>query len=82
MYVPVGLAARLAEFELKSLALLANGKTQAEIAHELGVSLSSVNYSIRVAIRKLDARTPAQAVALAVATGLVAVEKSTARRPR
>jgi DNA-binding CsgD family transcriptional regulator len=62
--------------EREVLALLATGATDAEIADLLGLSPATVQTHVRNAKTKLGARTRAQAVALAVAQGLIAPRKS------
>jgi len=61
--------------EREVLALLATGATDAEIADLLGLSPATVQTHVRNAKTKLGARTRAQAVALAVAQGLIAPRK-------
>jgi DNA-binding CsgD family transcriptional regulator len=61
----------LDKYEHEALRLFANGKTPAEIAHEMGVSESMANHFLRVATRKLGARNRAHAVAIATHMGLV-----------
>ena len=50
---------------------LAAGATGPEIAAALGVSVDTVRSHQRRAVRKVDARTREQAVATAVAMGLI-----------
>ena len=57
--------------ELAVLKLFANGKVADEIATELGVSKSMAQHYLRVAARKLEARNPVHAVAIAVRSGLI-----------
>jgi DNA-binding CsgD family transcriptional regulator len=61
--------------EREVLALLATGATDSEIADLLGLSSATVQTHVRNAKTKLGARTRAQAVALAVAQGLIAPRK-------
>ena len=58
--------------EREILALLATGSTDAEIAGLLGLSPATVQTHVRNAKTKLGARTRAQAVALAIAQGIIA----------
>ena len=59
--------------EREVLAMLATGATDGEIADLLGLSPATVQTHVRNAKTKLGARTRAQAVALAVAQGLIAL---------
>ena len=56
--------------ELEALRLFANGKTTEEIAVALNVSKSMALHHIRIAARKLGARSRVHAVAIAVEKGL------------
>jgi DNA-binding CsgD family transcriptional regulator len=58
--------------EREVLALLATGATDGEIADVLGLSPATVQTHVRNAKTKLGARTRAQAVALAIAHGIIA----------
>jgi DNA-binding NarL/FixJ family response regulator len=60
------LASPLSSRELEILTLLANGRKQHEIAHQLSLSPKTVSSHIRNLLGKLDARSPAQAAAEAV----------------
>jgi DNA-binding CsgD family transcriptional regulator len=62
--------------EREVLALLATGATDGEIADLLDLSPATVQTHVRNAKTKLGARTRAQAVALAVAQGLIAPRQS------
>jgi len=57
--------------ECEVLALLAQGLTDSQIAEELGLSPATVQTHVRNAKAKLGARTRAQAVALALVSGLI-----------
>jgi DNA-binding CsgD family transcriptional regulator len=57
--------------EREVLALLAGGATDAQIAVELELSPATVQTHVRNAKAKLGARTRAQAVALALVSGLI-----------
>ena len=60
--------------EREVLALLAKGLTDAQIAEMLELSPATVQTHVRNAKGKLGARTRAQAVALALASGLIELE--------
>jgi DNA-binding CsgD family transcriptional regulator len=57
--------------EREILALLARGSTDSQIAEQLGLSPATVQTHVRNAKAKLNARTRAQAVALALVGGLI-----------
>jgi DNA-binding NarL/FixJ family response regulator len=59
----------LSAFEAKVLERVAAGMTDSEVAHQLGVSISSVRYAIRSAIGHLAARNRPQAVFKALSAG-------------
>jgi ATP/maltotriose-dependent transcriptional regulator MalT len=59
------------ERELEVLALIAAGKSNAEIARELFVSVSTVKTHINNLYRKLDARNRTQAIARAKELDLI-----------
>lgn len=65
-------SARLSPRELEILTMLAEGLKQREIARQLNLSPKTVASHVRNLLGKLDARSPAQAVAEAVRRGLVA----------
>lgn len=58
--------------ECAVLALIAAGRSDAEAAHELCVQPSTVKTHVARARQKLGARTRAEAVALAIRSGLIA----------
>jgi DNA-binding CsgD family transcriptional regulator len=60
--------------ESEILALLARGSTDAQIAEVLGLSPATVQTHVRNAKAKLGARTRAQAVALALVSGLIELD--------
>ena len=66
-----GASRALSDRELRSLALIACGLSDTEIAHQLGASLSAGRYAIRSALSKLGALNRAHAVARAGALGLL-----------
>lgn len=65
------LAERLTPRESEVLLLLAQGKSNAEIAAELSVSTPTVRSHVHHLLRKLNVGTRAQAVAVAYETGLI-----------
>ncbi len=66
-----GRARRPSKREREVLALLAKGSTDSQIAEVLGLSPATVQTHVRNAKAKLGARTRAQAVALALVSGLI-----------
>lgn len=60
---------RLTPRERQVLFLLATGLTNREVAAQLGVSPETTRTQLKTAMRKLDAHTRVQAVAIAVAAG-------------
>lgn len=62
---------RLSEREREVLAGLAQGARGNELAEELGLSGETVRTHVRNAMGKLEARTRAQAVAIAVEGGVI-----------
>ncbi len=69
-----GRARRPSGREREVLALLARGSTDAQIAEALGLSPATVQTHVRNAKAKLGARTRAQAVALALVSGLIEID--------
>jgi len=63
-------AVRLTKREIECLQWVGGGKTDWEIAQLLGVTAATVHFHIEHAKKKLDTRTRAQAVALAVLHGI------------
>lgn len=61
--------------ELEVLSMYANGGNETSIAADLGISRSTVKEHTREARRRLGAKTTTQAVALAVATDLIHIDK-------
>lgn len=59
--------------EVECLTLVADGKSDAEIAKELDIAASTVHFHVENAKKKFSARSRAQAVAQAVHAGLVKV---------
>ena len=68
---PFDLGADLTTRERDVLALVVEGKSNAEIALELGVSLSTARFHVSIIIDKLGAANRTQAATLAVRLGLV-----------
>ena len=58
--------------EREVLALVGAGRSNAEIAHELYISLATVKSHVRHILAKLDLRDRAHAIVLAHRSGLVA----------
>lgn len=69
-----GSARRPSPREREVLALLATGATDPQIAERLGLSPATVQTHVRNAKAKLGARTRAQAVALSIRRGLIALD--------
>jgi DNA-binding CsgD family transcriptional regulator len=65
---PAGLTGR----ELDGLRLVAVGRTDAQIAEELGISKFTAHQHVESARKRLGAKSRAQMVARAVAFGIVA----------
>jgi NarL family two-component system response regulator LiaR len=63
----------LREIELDVLQLLSTGKENSEIAHNLSISVSSVQAQLANIFRKLDATNRTEAVVIAVKRGLVVI---------
>ena len=64
-------AHRLSRRERLVLSELANGHATEDIAHELFLSPHTVRSHVKAAMRKLDARTRAHAVAIALSAGAI-----------
>ena len=64
---PAGLTNR----QIEVLALLADGLSNAEIADRLFISPKTVNHHVSAILAKLDARTRAEAVSVALHSGLI-----------
>ncbi len=79
-------AAALSAREAQVLALVVDGASNVEIARELGIAHNTVKNHLRSILSKLGAKNRAQAVAHALARGLVTVPggtpESAPRRPR
>jgi LuxR family transcriptional regulator, quorum-sensing system regulator BjaR1 len=63
--------AGLSEREIECLRLVAQGASDAEIAESLGVAASTAHGHVEGARRKLQAKSRAQATALAVSLGII-----------
>jgi DNA-binding NarL/FixJ family response regulator len=61
----------MSEYELAILVHLTKGLTSKEIAREISLSKSSVDLKIRLLCDRLQARSRAQLVAIAIQNGLV-----------
>jgi DNA-binding NarL/FixJ family response regulator len=68
---PTGVLADLTPREIEVLGLVGRGRSNAEIAEELVVSLPTVKTHVASILRKCDVRDRVQAVVLAYETGLV-----------
>lgn len=64
----------LTEREIEALRLIANGYTGMDAARQMGYSRTHLRYIIGLAMLKLGAKSRVQAVARAVAAGLVEVD--------
>jgi DNA-binding NarL/FixJ family response regulator len=64
-------AARLTPRELQALRILAEGRTNREIAEELDISISTVKRHVEQILKKLEASSRTQAATRAVELGLV-----------
>ncbi|WP_030681352.1 response regulator transcription factor [Streptomyces sp. NRRL B-1347] len=72
------MAAELTPRESEVMLLLAQGKSNAEVAEKLSVSMATVRSHVHHVLRKLGVGTRAQAVAIAYETGLMAAIGRTA----
>ena len=61
----------LTEREIQVVSLIAQGRTEREIAEQLSISQSTVHFHAEQSRRKLGARNRAHLAALAVARGIV-----------
>lgn len=68
--------AGLSPREVQIIALIANGNRGAEVADLLALSPDTVRVHVRNAMRKLDARTRAHAVAQALNRGLISLDEN------
>ena len=69
------MAGRLTERERQVLILVARGKANREIAHELQISIKTVEYHMTNILGKLGARNRTEAVLKALRQGLVTLEE-------
>jgi DNA-binding NarL/FixJ family response regulator len=60
------------EREIHTLRLASHGKTAAEIATELELSVKTVRHHVEKVTRKLDAKNVTEAVAEAIRQGIIA----------
>lgn len=70
----------LTQRESEVLERVAAGATSKEIAKQLRVSETTVKFHVANALRKLNARSRTEAVAIAVATGQITAPKQRPRR--
>jgi NarL family two-component system response regulator LiaR len=68
---PAGLGGDLTGRERDVLTLVVEGKSNTEIAQELGISLSTARFHVSIIIDKLGAANRTQAATLALRHGLV-----------
>ena len=71
---PIMTVPYLTDREVESLRLMARGKTNKEIAHDLGLKESTVKNMNVVIMRSLSAADRAQAVYNGVRAGYIAIE--------
>jgi DNA-binding CsgD family transcriptional regulator len=74
---PAGLTAR----EIEVLALLAHGISNAQLAHKLHRSTKTVDHHVSAILEKLGARSRTEAVATALAQGLIPPRSEAAPSP-
>lgn len=72
---------RLTKRELEVLTELANGRSLQDIAEGLSISTATVRGHLQLAMHRLDATTPTQAVAAAVGLSLIAGTRRRSRSP-
>ena len=65
------LTAGLTERQIDVLTLIANGATNVEVADELEISMETVKSHVRHILQALEAKSRAQAVAIAVREGMI-----------
>ncbi|MEG3619784.1 helix-turn-helix transcriptional regulator [Magnetovibrio sp. PR-2] len=69
--VEIGETQDLTPRELQCLHLIAQGNTSKDISEIIGISLPGVNFHVRNATHKLNAKSRTHAVALAMAAGII-----------
>jgi len=72
---PLGANSPLTARECQCLSLLAGGSTNRDIGQQLNISLPTVALHLLNARRKLHARTREQAIAIAVSSGLIKMDR-------
>ena len=70
------MAAPLTHREIQILSYIANGSTNKEVAHVLGISEQTIKNHVSAILRKLNANDRAHAVALAIRNQWVAVHET------
>lgn len=69
---------QLSERELETLRLVAQGRTNQQIAHDLGISINTVKVHLRNIFGKIGVASRVEATMYAVRMGLVSIEQATA----
>ena len=70
------MAAPLTHREIQILGCIANGSTNKQVAHALGISELTIKNHVSAILRKLNANDRAHAVALAVSNQWVLVDEN------
>jgi two-component system response regulator DegU len=73
--VKKNVAAPLTNRELQILSCIANGSTNKQVAHKLGISEQTIKNHVSAILRKMNANDRAHAVALAIRNQWVAVDE-------
>jgi DNA-binding NarL/FixJ family response regulator len=73
--VKKNVAAPLTNRELQIISCIANGNTNKQVAHKLGISEQTIKNHVSAILRKMNANDRAHAVALAIRNQWVAVEE-------
>jgi DNA-binding CsgD family transcriptional regulator len=71
---PIPAARPLTPRQLMALQYIALGHTERDASRRMGIALSTLSQHLAAARDRLDARSTAHAVALAIAAGLIHVE--------
>lgn len=69
-------AAPLTQREIQILSYIANGNTNKQVAHRLGISEQTVKNHVSAILRKLNANDRAHAVAMAIRNQWVSVHEN------